>query len=129
MRAGQLAYAAGMPRRAHEVWRQAAALCPGEEQVWLALLNVLEDENDRRVCLQNIVMINPNNRQARSQLDRYLQTLAEDTQPAARVVLPPAVRPPVWWQVVTLLLRGALNLLLALALLVLLQFLLASIGF
>ena len=40
-------------------------LDPYNEQVWLALLEVLDTPEDRRVCLQNILSINPMNVQAR----------------------------------------------------------------
>jgi ferric-dicitrate binding protein FerR (iron transport regulator) len=80
MRSGQVAYAAGKRRLAHDLWRRAATLAPYNEQVWLALLQVLDDEDDRRGCLQNIVAINPNNLQAQHQLRAYL---AAPTQPLA----------------------------------------------
>lgn len=71
MRAGNAAFGSGKRRRAHYLWRRAAVLCPYDEQVWLALLNVLDTEPDRRVCLQNIVAVNPSNLQAQHQLDGY----------------------------------------------------------
>lgn len=80
MRAGHLAYAAGMPQKAHRIWRRAALLQPHDEQVWLALLNTLENPDDRRVCLQNILILNPNNQQAKRQLQSLLGLDAE-TQP------------------------------------------------
>lgn len=68
LRAGRVAYAQGERRRAHDLWRQAAALRPHDEQIWLSLLSVVSDSQDRRVCLQNILTINPNNKQAARQL-------------------------------------------------------------
>jgi hypothetical protein len=68
MRAGHVAFSKGKRQQAHDIWRHAAMLHPYDEQVWLALLNVLDSEDDRRVCLQNIVAINPNNLQAQAQL-------------------------------------------------------------
>src|SRR5512145_253770 len=70
MQSGRVAYVAGKTKVAHDLWRQAAAVEPYNEQVWLALLDVLENDEDRRVCLQNIVSINPLNVQARRQLSR-----------------------------------------------------------
>ena len=58
-------------------WRRAATLNPTNEQVWLALLNVLEKEGDIVVCLQNIIAINPNNKQAL----RRLRNFEDSTQP------------------------------------------------
>lgn len=70
MQAGRVAYEAGKPKAAHDLWKEAAALEPYNEQVWLALLDVLQTDDDRRVCLQNIIAINPLNVQARRQLNR-----------------------------------------------------------
>jgi hypothetical protein len=74
MQAGHAAYAAGKKRRAYYLWRRAAVLSPYDEQVWLALLHVLDDPNDRRVCLQNIVAINPSNLEAQFQLNEYSES-------------------------------------------------------
>lgn len=70
MQAGRAAFAAGQTKIAHDLWKEAAALEPYNEQVWLALLEVLDRDEDRRVCLQNIIAINPLNVQARRQLNR-----------------------------------------------------------
>jgi ferric-dicitrate binding protein FerR (iron transport regulator) len=80
MQAGRVAFAAGKPQMAHDLWREAARVDPYNEQVWLALLDVLDTDQDRKVCLQNILVINPMNVQARrqlSQLENRLQRLSE----------------------------------------------------
>ncbi len=69
--AGRMAYAQGNRQRAHDLWREAATIDPYSEQVWLALLDVLDSDDDRIVCLQNIIAINPMNIQARRQLRAY----------------------------------------------------------
>lgn len=89
MRAGQVAYAKGKRRRAHQLWQHAAMLSPYEEQVWLALLNVLDSDEDRRVCLENIVAINPRNLQAREQL-------SEVATASTRPIAPVAADKPQW---------------------------------
>ena len=66
---------------AHELWREAAMLEPYNERVWLALLDVLDSAEDRQVCLQNIVEINPLNTQARRMLRAYENS---ESQPARR---------------------------------------------
>jgi hypothetical protein len=71
MEAGRLAYAQGNRQRAHDLWREAATIDPYSEQVWLALLDVLDTDEDRIVCLQNVIAINPMNIQARRQLRAY----------------------------------------------------------
>lgn len=58
----------GDSTEAYNLLRQAAALDPHDEQVWLALLDVVQTEEDRRICLQNIAKINPNNVAAAQQL-------------------------------------------------------------
>lgn len=78
IREGLRAYARGNFQQAHDVWRQAATLTPHNEQVWLLLLSILKDKDDRRVCLENIVAINPDNQQAQQQLQ-----LLQAQQPAA----------------------------------------------
>ena len=72
MRLGQVAHAEGNQRQAHMFWRQAALIQPENEQVWLALLQVLEGEEDRRVCLRNILAINPHNKAAQTMLAALL---------------------------------------------------------
>jgi hypothetical protein len=71
MREGRIALNKGDAVLAHHLWREAAMLDPYNEQVWLALLDVLDSLEDRRVCLQNIVEINPLNAQARRMLRAY----------------------------------------------------------
>jgi hypothetical protein len=68
---GEAALRRGDAGKAHRIWREAARLAPYEERVWLALLRVLERDDDRRVCLENIVAINPLNDEARRLLRRY----------------------------------------------------------
>ncbi len=71
MAEGRLALGRGDRHTAHEHWRAAALIDPYSEQVWLALLDVLETDADRKVCLENILAINPLNVQARRQLRAY----------------------------------------------------------
>ena len=80
MNDGREALSHGRIADAHRIWRQAATLDPYSEQVWLALLEIVQDDKDQRVCLENIVQINPRNVQARRQLnklDAREQQLAE----------------------------------------------------
>ncbi|MBL8161213.1 MAG: hypothetical protein JNJ61_04450 [Anaerolineae bacterium] len=70
MQAGRTAFAAGKRETAHDLWREAATLNPYSEQVWLALLDVVEEDQDKLVCLQNILQINPMNVQARRLMNK-----------------------------------------------------------
>jgi hypothetical protein len=76
MQAGRVAYSTGKRRMAHDLWREAANIDPYNEQVWLALLDVIDADADKRVCLQNILAINPLNVQARRLLGQ-LETKKE----------------------------------------------------
>src|SRR5258705_11815936 len=67
--AGRSAFAMGNLQQAHDFWKEAARLSPFNEQVWMALLDVIESDEDRQVCLQNILQINPMNVQARRMLN------------------------------------------------------------
>jgi hypothetical protein len=81
--AGKEASVAGDRRTAHELYRAAAVVNPYDQRVWVALLEVLTRADDREVCLQNIVAIDPLNTEARRQLrafrrERRLRREAED---------------------------------------------------
>lgn len=65
LRKGDRAYASGDRAAAHRAWRRAAKRSPYDERVWLALFSILERHDDRAVCLQNILAINPFNVEAR----------------------------------------------------------------
>jgi len=68
MRLGQACYVQGARKQAHRYWRRAALIDPSNESVWVSLLNVVETQEDRRVCLENILAINPQNKAAKTQL-------------------------------------------------------------
>lgn len=83
MRVGNIAYTEGHHRRAHRYWQRAAMLRPHDEAVWLALLQVVETEADLRVCLHNILAINPHNKAAQETLDLLIEeTQAAQSSPA-----------------------------------------------
>jgi hypothetical protein len=90
--AGERAYGEGQRRLAHEVWREAAVVDPYNEQVWIALLKVLDTDEDRRVCLQNILVINPLNVEARHRLRVLRRTMVvrPDSQPILVPLTPSA---------------------------------------
>lgn len=75
---GSLAYNNWDLKRARLLWRKAAVTDPSNEHIWLALLEVLQDDEDRKVCLQNILILNPNNQRAEQQL----RLMENDTQPS-----------------------------------------------
>ncbi len=97
-----MAYAVGNRQQALVLWRRAATLSPYDEQVWLALLDVVDNDADRQVCLQNIVFINPNNTQSKQYLKRVSgrlsQSLSEHRPDISRRGTEyPLWRVVVWW--------------------------------
>lgn len=85
MQAGRVAYKEGKRQLAHDYWREAATVDPYNEQVWLSLYRVLEKDEDRIVCLENIIAINPMNVQARRRLRVYQEHATPTAQPSAPV--------------------------------------------
>lgn len=79
--AGREAYNKGDRDSAHELWRMAAVANPYDERVWASLMEVLTSDEDREVCLENIIAINPLNPDARRQLRQIKrnQRLQEDS--------------------------------------------------
>ncbi len=65
LNAGKKAAKAGDTTTANEKFRKAAELSPYDERVWVALLAVATDPEDQRVCVENILRINPKNAKAR----------------------------------------------------------------
>ncbi len=84
MRAGHVALGKGDRKGAHRLWRQVAAIEPENEHVWLSLLTVVDTNEDRRVCLENIVRINPRNIQAMNQLNEFRES-HQSTRPMQAV--------------------------------------------
>lgn len=96
IRAGLVAFADGDHQKAHDLWRQAAILRPHNEEVWVALLDVIDNPADRRVCLENILHINPHNQQAQLQLQalHQYQDIKEPEPPVpAPAEIPPKHKP------------------------------------
>lgn len=67
-RAGKEAARRGENARAHDLFRKAVEIDPYHEQVWLWLASVVETDEDRRVCFENVLELNPSNATARRQL-------------------------------------------------------------
>lgn len=65
---GGVQLAEGNRREAHRIWRQAAALNPKDKRIWQALVEVVDNNDDRLVCLQNIINLDPTDEQAMQRL-------------------------------------------------------------
>jgi hypothetical protein len=81
MAAGRNAFKEGKRQLAHDLWREAATVEPYDEKVWLMLFRVLDNDEDRIVCLENIIAINPMNVQARRRLRAYQEQGAVISEP------------------------------------------------
>jgi thioredoxin-like negative regulator of GroEL len=97
--AGKEAARKGHKSKAHKLFRQAAEVDPYHEMVWLWLASVVETEEDRRVCFENVLELNPSNITARRQLQQIEQ------KALIEVMHPEMVRrmsPPLWQRMVRL---------------------------
>lgn len=76
--AGKEAARQGDKARAHLYFRRAIEVDPYHELVWLWLASVVMTDEDRRVCFENVLELNPDNPTARRQLLKLEQkALAE----------------------------------------------------
>lgn len=80
---GKEAAKRGDKARAHELFRQAIEIDPYHEQVWLWLASVVETDEDRRVCFENVLELNPLHPTARQQLQRLEQKRLQETMTVA----------------------------------------------
>jgi hypothetical protein len=64
LRDGLTQLAQGKRREAHRLLRQAAALEPTDIRIWRALLEAVDNNADRRACLENIVNLDPSDKKA-----------------------------------------------------------------
>ncbi len=77
-KAGKEAARAGDHTQAHQLFRQAVEVDPYHEQVWLWLASVVETDEDRRVCFENVLELNPTNPVARQQLQKLEQSALDE---------------------------------------------------
>lgn len=61
---------AGNRKEARRFLEQVLEQDDGNEQAWLVLASVVETPRERRICLENVLGINPNNERARQALER-----------------------------------------------------------
>ena len=67
-RKGKDAARSGQRAKAHTLFRKAIEIDPYHEQVWLWLASVVENDDDRRVCFENVLALNPTHPTARKQM-------------------------------------------------------------
>lgn len=78
LKAGITAARAGDKDKARELLQQVVELDEYSEQGWYWLASVVETEEERRTCLGNVVLINPQNAKAQALLDRLEMEAAGD---------------------------------------------------
>jgi tetratricopeptide (TPR) repeat protein len=82
LRQGIAAAKTGQKEQARRILLQVVELDERNEQAWLWLSGVVESSEDRRVCLENVLAINPGNAHAKSGL-RWLEQAAAPPAQAA----------------------------------------------
>jgi WD40 repeat protein len=61
---------AGQKADARKLLERILSMDDAHEQAWLVLATVVETPRERRICLENVLEINPNNERARQALER-----------------------------------------------------------
>lgn len=89
---GIRAYKAKNRAEAHSLLEKATELDPYSEQAWLWLSAVVDTEEDQRVCLENVLYINPDNADAKKGIDKL--NAKRKPQEAPPPAAPPAATPP-----------------------------------
>ena len=65
---GRVAVEQGNLQQARLIFEAILQETPRSEEAWMGLADVLTDPGDRRICYENVLKINRNNRQAREAL-------------------------------------------------------------
>lgn len=91
---GIAAAKAGQREQARDLLMQAIELDERNEKVWLWLSGVVDTDEDRCVCLENVLALNPDNAWARRGLERLLPGLGPQTSPTPQVQAAPASSRP-----------------------------------
>lgn len=90
LNAGILAARAGNKAEARRLLEQVLEKEDTSERAWFALASVVDTPRERRICLENVIEINPNNQQARQALERLAQSMSADS---SQVVSRPSATP------------------------------------
>src|SRR3954447_13495763 len=72
MRDGQSAAKRGDKVMARALLTQLLEMDPHNEQAWMWLSGAVDDKDEQRTCLENVLILNPGNAQARKGLDFLL---------------------------------------------------------
>lgn len=94
VREGISAYRAGKKDEARTFLLKAVEIDERNEQAWLWLSAVVESVDEQRICLENVLAINPNNERARQGLQMLAQKAAPPPQKADDVLAAASFAPP-----------------------------------
>lgn len=86
---GQTAIAQGNLQGARLIFEAILQENSRSEEAWLGLAEVLTDNDDRRICYENVLKINKNNQQAKE----GLRMLAPQADPLVAALAPQPVQP------------------------------------
>lgn len=93
LKQGIAAYKAGRKEEARELFYQTLELDRNNEQAWMWLSGAVDTNRERRICLEEVLALNPNNAIAKRGLE-HLQALSEEPlsqePPAPEPVVTPA---------------------------------------
>ena len=84
LRKGIEAAREGKQSEARELFERVVELDEKSEKGWFWLASVVETDEERRICLGNVLHINPNNARAKTAMDK-LQAKAKSAKPAPPV--------------------------------------------
>jgi hypothetical protein len=93
LQAGITAARAGQRSEARALLKEALQANPHSEQGWLWMSAVVESDAERRVCLERVLSINPQNQTARAGLDKLRAAPAGQSEDLAYLPVSRPARP------------------------------------
>ncbi|MCU0497053.1 MAG: hypothetical protein MUF87_06840 [Anaerolineae bacterium] len=90
---GIRAFKANKKEEARALWEKATELDQYNEQAWLWLSAVVETDDDKRTCLENVLFINPNNANAKKGLEMLDAESTKSPAPEISLKKSPAPSP------------------------------------
>jgi len=94
LRQGIAAAKAGDAERAYELLLKVVEVDEYNEHAWLWLSSVVESDDDREVCLENVLAINPDNKLAKAGLEHLSHKKAQPAPPLTSELQPPLPSEP-----------------------------------
>ncbi len=95
LKQGIAAYKAGRKEEARELFYQTLELDRNNEQAWMWLSGAVDTNRERRVCLEEVLALNPNNAIARRGLEHLQAISQEPVIPEPMAPMPAAPEPVV----------------------------------